>query len=266
MINFPIHTEAYRREKTPFFTDVWNIEKVITDEDGWELLPLMQSHSVLLYLESGSLCFSLNGNSFTLEKGESLCADVGTRFGLRSSKGACACFYVIRFDCSDLHFFIGNKNFHISTLPSSIKSAFADMYRATHRSKYDSISSDCYLLLILQAIKQSFNAIPSQQRLYDDVCTYISEHAKEDPSTEQIADAIGYNKDHICRVVKKCGGKTLNELVATERINIAKGLLATTNYSLEKIAATLNFSGANSFLKFFKYHVSMTPSEYRRKK
>ncbi|MBR5012228.1 MAG: helix-turn-helix transcriptional regulator, partial [Clostridia bacterium] len=104
------------------------------------------------------------------------------------------------------------------------------------------------------------------QKLYDNVCAYISEHAKEDPSAEQIADALGYNKDHISRVVKKCGGKTLGEMIAEERINVAKGLLASTNYPLEKIAAVLNFSGANSFLKFFKYHVNMTPSEYRRKK
>ncbi len=266
MINFPIHTEAYRREKDPFFTDVWNIQKVSTDSDGWELPPNMQNHSVLLYVESGSLYFSLNGELFSLSKGETLCADVGVRLGLRSSKGESSCFYIVRFDCSDLHFFIGKQNFHTSTLPSGIKGSFADMYRATHQAKLDSLSGDCYLLLILQSIKQSFNAIPAQQKLYDDVCAYISEYAKEDPSTEQIADALGYNKDHICRVVKKCSGKTLSEMVAVERINIAKGLLATTNYSLEKIAAVLNFSGANSFLKFFKYHVSMTPSEYRRKK
>lgn len=266
MLNFPIHTEAYRREKEPFFTDVWNIQKVSTDSDGWELLPSMQNHSILLYVESGSLIFSLNGEPFSLCKGETLCANVGVRLGLCSSRGESSCFYLIRFNCSDLHFFIGNKNFHISTLPSGIKGAFTDLYRTTHQAKYDSISSDCYLLLILQSIKQSLNAIPSQQKLYDDVCAYISEYAKEDPSTEQIADALGYNKDHICRVVKKCSGKTLSEMIAAERINIAKGLLTTTNYSLEKIAALLNFSGANSFLKFFKYHISITPSEYRRKK
>ncbi|MBE6680315.1 MAG: helix-turn-helix transcriptional regulator [Ruminococcaceae bacterium] len=266
MINFPIHTEAYRREKEPFFTDVWTIQKVSTDSDGWELPPSMQNHAVLLYVESGSLLFSLNGELFSLNKGETLCADVGTRLGLRSSRGESSCFYLVRFDSSDLHFFIGEKNFHTVALPSGIMGAFADMYHSTHQAKYDSISSDCYLLLILQSIKQSFNAIPAQQKLYDEVCVYISEHAKEDPSTEQIADALGFNKDHICRVVKRCSGKTLSEMIAAERINIAKGLLATTNYSLEKIAALLNFSGANSFLKFFKYHVSMTPSEYRRKK
>lgn len=266
MINFPIHTEAYRREKTPFFTDIWSIKKVSTDEDGWELPPSMQSHAVLLYIESGSLCTYLNGELLPLEKGETLCLNVGVRFGLRSSRGVSTCFYLVRFDCSDLHFFIGSKSYRISTLQSGIRGSFADMYRAAHRSKYDSISSDCYLLLVLQAIKQGLNAIPSQQKLYDDVCAYISEHSKEDPSAGQIAEALGYNKDHVCKVVKKCGGKTLSELIAAERINIAKGLLASTNYSLEKIAAILNFSGANSFLKFFKYHVSITPSEYRRKK
>lgn len=266
MINFPVHTEAYRREKVPFFTDLWNIQKVSTDSDGWELPPRMQNHSVLLYAESGDLFFTLNGTLFSLCKGEVLCADVGTRLGLRSSKGICACFYIIRFDCSDLHFFIGDKNFRVSTLQSTVKSSFADMYRAAHQAKQDTITSNCHLLLILQSIKQGLNAVPAQQKLYDSVCAYISEHAKEDPSAEKVADSLGYNKDHVSRVVKKCGGKTLGEMIAEERINIAKGLLASTNYSLDKIATLLNFSSANSFLKFFKYHVSMTPSEYRRKK
>ncbi len=265
MLKFPIHTEAYRREKEPFFTDVWNVQKVSTDSDSWELPPNMQNHAVLMYVESGSLCFSLNGECFYLRKGETLCANVGMRLGLGSVEGDGVCFYLVRFDCSDLHFFIGEKSFSVSTLPSSINNAFADIYRSTHQAKYDTISSDCYLLLILQSIKQRFNAVPSQHRLYDDVCAYISEHAKDDPSAEQLADALNYNKDHICRVVKKYNGKTLSEMIAAERINIAKGLLASTNYSLEKIAAILNFSGANSFLKFFKYHVNMTPSEYRRK-
>lgn len=266
MINFPGHTEAYRREKTPFFTDLWSIQKVSTDSSKWELAPRMQNHAVLLYVESGDLCFSLNGKLFSLCKGEALCADAGARLGLHSSTGSDTCFYIIHFDCSDLHFFIGEKSFHAAALKSTAKGAFADMYRATHQTKQDSISGDCYLLLILQSVKQSLNAVPSQQKLYDNVCAYISEHAKEDPSAEQIADALGYNKDHISRVVKKCGGKTLGEMIAEERINVAKGLLASTNYPLEKIAAVLNFSGANSFLKFFKYHVKMTPSEYRRKK
>ena len=266
MLNFPIHTETYRREKDPFFIDVWNIQKVSTDLDGWELLPRMHNHGVLIYVESRSLCLSLNGDSFLLSKGETLCANVGTCLGLRFAEGESACFYLVSFNCSDINFFIGDKNYHIATLQSNVNNTFADMYRAAHQAKQDSISSDCYLLLILQALKQSFNAIPIQQKLYDDICTYIGEHAKEDPSTEQIADALGYSKDHICRVVKKCSGKTLNDMIATERINIAKGLLSSTNYSLEKIASLLNFSGANTFLHFFKYHVSMTPSEYRRKK
>ncbi|MBQ9429612.1 MAG: helix-turn-helix transcriptional regulator, partial [Clostridia bacterium] len=138
--------------------------------------------------------------------------------------------------------------------------------RAARRAAPDYLSCDCCLLLILQAIKQTKTAVPAQQKLYDDVCAYIGKHAREDPSAAKVADALGYHKDYVCRVVKKCGGRTLGQLIAAERIGIAKGLLGSTGYPLEKIAAALNFSSANSFVKFFKYHVSMTPSEYRKKR
>ncbi|MBQ9429287.1 MAG: hypothetical protein IJU41_07075, partial [Clostridia bacterium] len=103
MLNFQVHTEEYRRERTPYFTDVWSVEKVVTDADGWELPPKMQNHALLLYVESGGLCFSKDGALFSLGKGETLLCAAGVRLGL---KGEGACFYLVRFDCSDLHFFI----------------------------------------------------------------------------------------------------------------------------------------------------------------
>lgn len=266
MIQFPIHTEAYRRDKVPCSTDIWRVQKISTDGDGWTFPHRMLGHSVLLYAESGDLSLSLNGESLPLKKGMALCAAAGIRFSLSPAGRGNVCFYLIEFDCNDLSLFTGQRHFCTTVLPAHIRSAFGEIYRSLHTSRGDTLLGDCYLLLLLQTIRQSLRAKPAQQQLYDAVCTYILAHAKEDPSAEQIADALGYNKDHLCRIVQKCSGKTLQALITEERLSIAKGLLSATDYPIEKIASLLHFSGANSFLKYFKYHASVTPTEYRRKK
>lgn len=266
MLQFPIHTEAYRREKIPCSIDIWHIQRIDTEGDEWTFPRRMLGHAVLLYAESGALSLSLGDASFTLDKGTLLCAAAGQRLSLAPKTGGRVCFYLLEFDCSDLSLFTARQRVCTAPLPVSLRNAFSELYRAAHAALGSVLIGDCYLLLLLQAVRESQHAPPRGQRLYDEVCTYILAHAKEDPSAEQIAAALGYNKDHLCRTVRKCSGRTLKELIVEERLNIAKGLLSSTDYPVERIAAHLHFSGANSFLKFFKYHLSVTPAEYRRRK
>lgn len=263
MLQFPVYSEAYRRDRVPCSTDLRGVQKIDTDSEGWSIPARMLGHSVILFAERGGLSVTLNGKAHMLVKGSVLLAAAGTRLAL-SSDGS-ACFYLLQFDCSELSIFTAQKQFCIVTLPTNARNTFAELYRAA-RTDGERLCGDCYLLLLLESIRKSHRTEPSLQKLYDAVCTYILDHAADDPSVWQVADALGYNKDHLCRAVRRCSGKTLRDLIAEERIRLAKGLLSSTNYSVEKIASLLHFSGANSFLKYFKYHVSMTPAEYRRKK
>jgi len=264
MLQFPIYSEAYRRERIPCSTDLRSVRKIDTDGDGWALSTRLLGHSVLLYAEKGTLSVTLNGESLSLPKGGVLLAAAGMRFALASTGGG-ARFYLLEFDCSELAIFTAQKPFCIATLPANMRNAFGELYRET-RTSGARLAGDCYLLLLLESIRKSHRTEPSLQKLYDSVCTYILDHAAEDPTAEEVADALGYNKDHLCRIVRRCSGKTLQTLLTEERLNIAKGLLSSTDYPMEKIASMLHFSNANSFLKYFKYHLTITPTEYRKQK
>ena len=55
----------------------------------------------------------------------------------------------------------------------------------------------------------------------------------------------------------------LKAYITRRQVEYARNLLSTTLYTVGQIAAMLSFKSENHFIKFFKYHTKMTPSEYR---
>lgn len=77
-----------------------------------------------------------------------------------------------------------------------------------------------------------------------------------------VALYFGYNADYLNRIFKKNYGKTLKEYIDEMKINHIKYLMLTTNQTLAEIAYKSGFSEYKYFLKFFKYHEGITPTEF----
>lgn len=265
MIQFSIRTHSYSREKPTVSADLWSVKRVVTDSDGWQFPFHMLDCPTLLYTDSGSLICTVNSRAIPLREGELICLAAGARFSMCSDHAGRNCFYFVKFECSDLSFLPLKEGCYSASIPREMREFFFAMYRAMSKPEHNKLVGECYLLLILEEILRLSKDMPAKQALYDKIRLYILENAYADISAEDIADALGYSKDYLCRVVRLCSGKTIKYMITEERINAAKGLLSSTNYSIEKIASLLKFPSSNSFLKYFKYHVSMTPSEYRRR-
>ena len=80
-----------------------------------------------------------------------------------------------------------------------------------------------------------------------------------------VAEHYGYNKEHISRLIKKEYGMGMKELINKFIILNSKNMLANTNLSVKEIGALMKFDDATAFVKFYKYHEKMTPTEYRNK-
>jgi len=79
----------------------------------------------------------------------------------------------------------------------------------------------------------------------------------------QIADHFGYNSDYLCRLIRANYGCSLKGLIAECKMNDIKNQLLNTDYTLLQIASNLGFADYKQFLKFFRYHQGMTPTEFR---
>ena len=79
---------------------------------------------------------------------------------------------------------------------------------------------------------------------------------------EEVSEHLGYNADYISRLFKANYGKSLKEYINDVKISHIKQLLLTSNLSLTDIACSTGFDDYKYFLKFFKYHEGVTPTQF----
>ena len=97
------------------------------------------------------------------------------------------------------------------------------------------------------------------------ITEWIDENINVNNTVDMISKTFNYNKDYLCRVFKSEMGITLKEYINAEQIDKSKSLLMTSNYSIKQISDILGYGNENLFIKFFKYHVKISPTKYRNK-
>jgi AraC family L-rhamnose operon transcriptional activator RhaR len=91
----------------------------------------------------------------------------------------------------------------------------------------------------------------------------VIEPANSELRLEQIAVKIGYQLDHLNRLLRRQSGLTLGQIRNQELTIRAKRLLRQ-NGSIGEVAATLGFNDQNYFSRWFRAHAGTTPSVWRK--
>jgi len=95
------------------------------------------------------------------------------------------------------------------------------------------------------------------------VITYIEEHLAEDLSLSDIAAVVHLSPYHFARLFKESVGFPPHQYVIQRRVERAKLLLSTTNWSLTAIAHTVGFAHESHLALHFKRLTGMAPRYYR---
>ena len=115
-------------------------------------------------------------------------------------------------------------------------------------------------ILTLQSLQQ--NPLPDS-RLANDVFEWIRISADAALTAEKTAAYFGYNSEYLSRLIRQqygCGIKSLIDRMILNRITT---LLSNTNDSVKEISAQLCFPSVSACINFFKYHQSLSPTQYR---
>lgn len=96
-----------------------------------------------------------------------------------------------------------------------------------------------------------------------DVRAYIAEHLAGDLSMDALADRFGVSPSHLRKVFKDETNMTIKAYIDHLRIEKAQALLSQTGMKVQDIAVEVGFLSAQSFVKFFRGVVGITPGEYR---
>jgi len=92
----------------------------------------------------------------------------------------------------------------------------------------------------------------------------LEENLLQRPSLKYYADRLNMNALLLNREAKKYFGKTVLKIQDDLLITHIKTMLYATDHSIKEIAYGLNFEDESHFCKFFKNHVRLTPSQFRK--
>ncbi len=146
----------------------------------------------------------------------------------------------------------------------SLKTMLSQLLHLTNTSGYSSESHDLICALLLEEIGFcAGSTVTSPTSLSAEIKEYIRLNLTNALTVKSVAKHFGYHENYIGQVFKSVNGIGMKQYIADIKIKKAKELLNTTLYTVKEIGYLLGFSGENNFIKFFKYHTGMTPTEHR---
>lgn len=102
---------------------------------------------------------------------------------------------------------------------------------------------------------------------YKKICSgrdYLQEHYTDSFSLTNVAKYSCMSQYHFSRTFTKVFGESPNTFVARLRIEKAKKMLITEDFSISEICEKVGYSSVGSFSTLFSEKVGISPSQYRR--
>jgi len=110
---------------------------------------------------------------------------------------------------------------------------------------------------------QQEKSISNQKAIFFRFMELLQAQYREHRSVQYYADCMNLTPKYLSKVVNLESGNTALTLIENYVILEAKALLKQSNGSIQQVAEKLNFPNQNTFGKFFKRIVGMSPKEYR---
>lgn len=152
---------------------------------------------------------------------------------------------------------------YIYSLPSQQCHDFALFLENNYQLTVDGTDADTVVLCLDTLISQSLGNHPGNY-LVDSAKKYISKnYASSSLSLDAVADALSISSYYLSRIFRKYTGQNFSEYLLSFRMEQAKELLKTTEWSTIKIAEAVGYNNPAYFRVSFKAYFDMTPRQFR---
>ena len=215
-----------------------------------------------IFVTQGKAFIEEDGRQFVLRQGELLRLDPELEhFGFQPSLEPVSFIW--------MHFY---GQIDPSRLPKHIKPDCAprltvllhQLLHYANNKNYPKLAADCTVRIILTELCTEFGRLESPTpSLYGRICEWCRTNSDKKLTASEVANHFGYNKDYLNRMFVKFGGKGLKEYINDRRMDGIRSKLLSEGLTLKQIAEASGFEEYKDFLKFFRYHEGITPTEYR---
>ena len=149
------------------------------------------------------------------------------------------------------------------------KKCMDEFYRS---GEIDLTITESYMLqIILLTVRSSKNTLQNidyrsisenEGKLVYLIRKYVERNIEKPITVGGIAESLGYSIYYISHLFKEKTNITLQDYIASKKIDRAKELMKKGGFSLTEISDRLSFSSLQSFSRYFKNKVGVSPSQY----
>lgn len=230
-----------------------------TGEAGWKHPDITVATVELLFVTTGEVLLQEDEERYTLLPNDLLFLDANRRhFGFGESKQTTSFYW--------LHFF--SFPYRALGLPKrmTLKGGHEFAALLSQLNHFASVGErkEWLELQLMSALIQPLLLGGNESRLAHEVAEYVRIHSDAPLRLSAVAQHFGYNANYLSKAFFKSFGLTLKQYVDRQRIARIRHELLSTTQTIQEIAQRLQFEDANSLVKFYVYHTSQAPSEYRR--
>jgi AraC-like DNA-binding protein len=219
--------------------------------------------SNLIAVTEGVIYMEEAGIKYTVRQGEVLLLEHGLpSMGYRASEVPTAFYYLL---------FNGPipKNIPKHFAPQYILRIY-ELYEMLLKYKkvigYPSEGMDYIARLLL--METSWQSLTGKEHhpnfIMGSLLDWIKKNRDRNITVNEIARQFFYSSDYISRLFYQYEGIYLKDYILSVRLSYIEELLSDPQYSLSQVAEICGFVSIHSFLKFYKYHRKITPTEFRQ--
>lgn len=228
-----------------------------------------------LFIKSNAV-FLINGEKFLAKPYSIIIFSPGCSFQYYNPDGEYINDY-FRFKCSDASFFT-KKDYPFNKIifpkdRSSIEILFQEIvWDQLSYDQYEKVEFKENVSLMIHVLLNRW-LISSLQQTNDKYSPYygslrqlrieLQSNIDAPPSPEEIAKNIGISTSTFRQAYKSLFGISYNRDIITIRINYAKFLIGSTNYSLNTISQMVGYTSEVHFFRQFKKETGRHPSDFR---
>ena len=240
----------------------------------WISLPHSHHFTELFYVLNGKGMFIINDQSFQVQKDDLIIVNSNVTHKETSSLEEPLHYVVMGTDELEFHanpgknYFVYNFSSHNKLLHFYIKSILMEL--RTQDDHFEYLCQNLFENLVYQIQRWTKNQLlvkPLQKTNKECrfIEQYINEHFREDISLQSLSEIVHLSKYYLAHAFKEYKGMSPINYLTQVRINEARHLLDTTDFSAAKIADLTGFSSQSYFSQIFHKETGMTPNKYRKK-
>lgn len=127
-----------------------------------------------------------------------------------------------------------------------------------------SIWKEAFRNLCSSYVQLKQNTLDTTDREILRIKQYVNDHIEGDVTLKQVAQKFYLSTSYLSRLFKSKTGTNYSDYISEKKVERAKALLSETDLTILEISQRLNYPEQNSFSRFFKSRVGMSPQAFRK--